>query len=137
VIVCTEATANYDITRRLLLAGKHVLVEKPLTTRSTDAEELIELSESRFATLMVGHTFVFNAGIRKVKEYVKDQNGRVYYLYARRTNLGRTQLQSKLARISADSLPNLAGSAVTDQCGEPRPPSQMTSPDIVDRPAGA
>jgi len=64
----------------LLLAGKHVLVEKPLTTRSTDAEELIELSESRFATLMVGHTFVFNAGIRKVKEYVKDRNGRVYYL---------------------------------------------------------
>jgi len=88
VIVCTEATTHYDITRRLLLAGKHVLVEKPLTTRSTDAEELIELAESRSATLMVGHTFVFNAGIRKVKEYVRDGNGRVYYLYARRTNLG-------------------------------------------------
>jgi predicted dehydrogenase len=88
VIVCTEATTHYDITRRLLLAGKHVLVEKPLTTRSTDAEELIELAESRSATLMVGHTFVFNAGIRKVKEYLRDGNGRVYYLYARRTNLG-------------------------------------------------
>jgi len=88
VVVCTEATAHYDITRRLLLAGKHVLVEKPLTTRSTDAEDLIELADSRSATLMVGHTFVFNAGIRKVKEYVKDGNGRVYYLYARRTNLG-------------------------------------------------
>src|SRR6266513_2659403 len=88
VVVCTEATAHHDITRRLLLAGKHVLVEKPLTTRATDAEELIELAESRSATLMVGHTFVFNAGIRKVKEYVKDGNGRVYYLYARRTNLG-------------------------------------------------
>src|SRR5882724_7882830 len=88
VVVCTEATAHYDITRRLLRAGKHVLVEKPLTTRSTDAEDLIELADSRSATLMVGHTFVFNAGIRKVKEYVKDGNGRVYYLYARRTNLG-------------------------------------------------
>jgi predicted dehydrogenase len=88
VIVCTEASTHYDVTRRLLLAGKHVLVEKPLTTRSGDAEELMELAESCSATLMVGHTFVFNAGIRKVKEYVKDGNGRVYYLYARRTNLG-------------------------------------------------
>src|SRR5438105_14787771 len=37
---------------------------------------------------MVGHTCVFNAGIRKVKEYVQQESGRVYYLYARRTNLG-------------------------------------------------
>src|ERR1700756_2870201 len=64
VVVCTEATAHYDITRRLLSAGKHVLVEKPLTPSSSDAEELIEVAESRSVTLMVGHTFVFNAGIR-------------------------------------------------------------------------
>jgi predicted dehydrogenase len=88
VIVCTEASSHFDVTRRLLLAGKHVLVEKPLTVRSTDAAELIELAESRSLTLMVGHTFLFNAGIRKVKEYVKSEDGRVYYLYARRTNLG-------------------------------------------------
>src|SRR5437762_14230548 len=37
---------------------------------------------------MVGHTFIFNAGVRKVKEYVQQDSGRVYYLYARRTNLG-------------------------------------------------
>src|SRR5439155_1256275 len=71
-----------------LLAGKHVLVEKPLTTTSTHAEKLIELADSHSATLMVGHTFVFNAGIQKVKEYVQMSSGRVYYLYARRTNLG-------------------------------------------------
>jgi predicted dehydrogenase len=88
VVICTEATSHFDITRRLLLAGKHVLVEKPLTTRSNDTEELIDIAESHSLTLMVGHTFLFNAGIRKVKEYVKSKNGRVYYLYARRTNLG-------------------------------------------------
>src|SRR5437879_11428181 len=37
---------------------------------------------------MVGHTFIFNAGVRKVKEYVQEESGRVYYLYASRTNLG-------------------------------------------------
>lgn len=88
VVVCTEATSHFNVTRRLLLAGKHVLVEKPLTTTSTHAEKLIELAESHSATLMVGHTFIFNAGVRKVKEYVQQETGRVYYLYARRTNLG-------------------------------------------------
>jgi predicted dehydrogenase len=88
VVVCTEATSHFNLTRRLLLAGKHVLVEKPLTTTSSHAQKLIELADSHSATLMVGHTFIFNAGVRKVKEYVQQDSGRVYYLYARRTNLG-------------------------------------------------
>ena len=88
VVVCTEASAHYEVVRRALSAGKHVLVEKPLTTNSRDAERLIELAESTSLTLAVGHTFVFNAGVRKVKEYIQKGEGRVYYLYARRTNLG-------------------------------------------------
>ncbi len=88
VVVCTEATTHFNVTRRLLLAGKHVLVEKPLTTIAADSEKLIDLAESNSAILMVGHTFIFNAGVRKVKEYVQQAGGRVYYLYARRTNLG-------------------------------------------------
>jgi predicted dehydrogenase len=88
VVVCTEATSHYEVVRRALSAGKHVLVEKPLTTTSTDAEKLIEQAESTSLTLAVGHTFVFNAGVRKVKEYIQNADSRVYYLYARRTNLG-------------------------------------------------
>lgn len=88
VVVCTEATTHFNVTRRLLLAGKHVLVEKPLTTISADAEKLIDMAESNSVILMVGHTFLFNAGVRKVKEYMRRDSGRVYYLYARRTNLG-------------------------------------------------
>jgi predicted dehydrogenase len=88
VVVCTEATTHFNVTSRLLLAGKHVLVEKPLTTIAADSEKLIELAESNSAILMVGHTFLFNAGVMKVKEYMQKGDGRVYYLYARRTNLG-------------------------------------------------
>jgi len=88
VVVCTEASTHFNVTRRLLMAGKHVLVEKPLTTVAADSEKLIDLAESNSAILMVGHTFIFNAGVRKVKEYVQESGGRVYYLYARRTNLG-------------------------------------------------
>lgn len=88
VVVCTEATTHFRITQGLLAAGKHILVEKPLTTSSADAEELIRLASSKSVILMVGHTFVFNSGIRKVKEYIQRGNGPVYYIHARRTNLG-------------------------------------------------
>lgn len=88
VVVATPATAHYDLARRALLAGKHVLVEKPLTTIAADADRLIALAAAQRAVLMVGHTFIYNAGIRKVKEYVDSSPGRVYYLYSSRTNLG-------------------------------------------------
>ena len=88
-VVCTPATTHHDVARLCLAAGKHVLVEKPLTTTAADAVELIGLAESRNLTLMVGHTFIYNAGIQRVKAYVAQGNlGRVYYLYSCRTNLG-------------------------------------------------
>ena len=87
-IVCTNAATHHRVTSRVLAAGKHVLVEKPLTTVSDDAEELIELAAATGVALMVGHTFVYNAGVRKVKQYVAQVRDEVYYLYASRTNLG-------------------------------------------------
>jgi len=88
VVVCTNAAMHYPIAKRALAMGKHVLVEKPLTMASEQAEELIELAETKSAVLLVGHTFVYNAGIRKVKEYVQSGQDQVYYLYSSRTNLG-------------------------------------------------
>lgn len=89
VIVCTEANSHYDIVLGCLTAGKHVLVEKPITTKPDDAEGLINLAQAEGLTLMVGHTFLYNPGVRKVKDYIQQGDlGRVYYLYSRRTNLG-------------------------------------------------
>lgn len=88
IVVCTNATTHHAVTSRCLVAGKHVLVEKPLTTVSADAEELIALADAHSRVLMVGHTFVYNSGIRKVKEYVEQGGDRIYYLYSCRTNLG-------------------------------------------------
>jgi predicted dehydrogenase len=88
VIVCTNATTHYSVTRHALQAGKHVLVEKPLTTASADAERLIELAASQSVVLMVGQRFVYNASIREMKEYIDAGRDQVYYLYSSRTNLG-------------------------------------------------
>jgi predicted dehydrogenase len=89
VVICTEATSHARIVAECLTAGRHVLVEKPMTTSVPDAERLVELAQAHRTTLMVGHTFLYNAGIRKVKTYLSDGTvGKVYYMYSRRTNLG-------------------------------------------------
>lgn len=89
VVICTPASTHYQIVKSSLLADKPVLVEKPLTTDSDQARELIQLAETSGLTLLVGHTFLYNAAVRKMKDYLDDGDlGQLYYLYARRTNLG-------------------------------------------------
>ncbi|MHB0870308.1 MAG: Gfo/Idh/MocA family protein [Chloroflexota bacterium] len=88
-IVCTPATTHYDIARLCLESGKHILVEKPITTNSSQARELVELARRHDLIVMVGHTFIHNGGIQKLKSYISEgQAGKLYYLYSRRTNLG-------------------------------------------------
>src|SRR3954453_3769340 len=88
VVICTEAASHFSLALRCLDAGKHVLVEKPLTTKVNEAQELTTFADSKRLTLMVGHTFVYNSAVRKLKEYVSEAPDEVYYLHARRTNLG-------------------------------------------------
>jgi predicted dehydrogenase len=89
VAIVTDASTHRRLAGMALEAGKHVLVEKPLTTTSKEASELIDLAEKGRRTLMVGHTFLYNPGVRAVKEYVATgEVGDVYYLYSQRTSLG-------------------------------------------------
>jgi predicted dehydrogenase len=89
VVVCTDATTHYRVARPCLEAGKHVLIEKPIATTAADAEGLSALADAEGLTLMVGHTFLYNAGIRRVRACIEQAEvGRIYYLYSARTNLG-------------------------------------------------
>jgi predicted dehydrogenase len=89
VIIATPATLHYELVKCALEHGKHVLVEKPITTHTAEALELAEIAQAHNRVLLVGHTFLFNAGIRAVKSYIDSQEvGKVYYLHATRTNLG-------------------------------------------------
>ncbi len=89
VVVATTASSHYDIIKNCLEADKDVLAEKPLTLQANESLTLCQLAESRHRILMVGHTFLYNAGIRKMKEYIEqDEVGKIYYLNATRTHLG-------------------------------------------------
>jgi predicted dehydrogenase len=74
---------------KAIAAGKHVLCEKPLATTSLECEKLISAATERGVVLMVGHVFLFNGGILKLKELTSFNDlGRLYYASAVRTNLG-------------------------------------------------
>ncbi|UCE17500.1 MAG: Gfo/Idh/MocA family oxidoreductase [Gemmatimonadota bacterium] len=89
-VVTTPADNHFSLTKRVLEADKHVLVEKPLALTSDECRELIELAESKGKTLMVGHTFLYNAAVRKLKQFVDNNElGDIYYVYSSRLNLGR------------------------------------------------
>lgn len=89
VVVCTEATSHFRVALRAMAAGKHTLIEKPIATTASNAEDMRLTADALGLTLMVGHTFLYNPGVRKIREYIREgEVGRVYYLYAARTNLG-------------------------------------------------
>ena len=89
VVIATPPASHYRLAAESLRHGLHVLVEKPMTLTSTDAQELIELAERQARILMVGHTFVYNPAVRALKQMVDDgEMGRVYYMDAVRASLG-------------------------------------------------
>src|SRR5438093_10492559 len=90
--VVTPVATHFQIAKEALLAGKHVLVEKPLTTTVCEAEELIDLAERNGRTLMVDHTFVYTGPVRKMKEIVAGgELGDLLYFDSIRINLGLFQ----------------------------------------------
>jgi len=92
VAIVTPVATHFQIAKEALLAGKHVLVEKPLTATTREAEELIELAERNRRTLMVDHTFVYTGAVRKMKEIVASgELGDLLYFDSIRINLGLFQ----------------------------------------------
>jgi len=92
VAIVTPVATHFQIAKEALLAGKHVLVEKPLTSTARQAEELIELAERNRCTLMVDHTFVYTGAVRKMKEILASgELGDLLYFDSIRINLGLFQ----------------------------------------------
>jgi predicted dehydrogenase len=92
VAVVTPVWTHYDLTKQALEQGKHVFVEKPFTSNSAQGEELIELAERKYLTIMVDHTFLFTPSVVKISELIKEGTlGKLYYYDSTRVNLGLFQ----------------------------------------------
>ena len=89
VVIATPTDTHAVIATEALQAGKHVLVEKPIAATVAEARELAELADELDQVLMVGHVFLFNTGINRLRDYITSgELGRLCYLDAVRTNLG-------------------------------------------------
>jgi len=98
VVIATPASTHHRLAKSALERGKHVLVEKPIATDSAHGAELCALAARAGRVLMVGHVFLYNPGIRRVKQYLDDGAlGRVYYVSMVRTNLGPIRLDVNAA----------------------------------------
>ncbi len=89
VVIATPTDTHFSLAKAALLAGKHVLVEKPLARNLAEAEELVALAARKQRLLAVGHVFLFNNGIRAVKDLIdRGELGAIRYIFSSRTNLG-------------------------------------------------
>ncbi|MCM0589165.1 MAG: Gfo/Idh/MocA family oxidoreductase [Gloeotrichia echinulata IR180] len=92
VAIATPVSTHFDLALAALQAGKHVLVEKPITTTSEQAMRLIEEAEKRRLVLMVDHTFVYTGAVRKMHDLIATKTlGDIYYYDSVRVNLGLFQ----------------------------------------------
>ena len=92
VAVITPVWTHYELAKLALENGKHVFIEKPFTSNSAQAEELVELAARKNLKIMVDHTFLFTGAVRKIKELTESGAlGDLYYYDSLRVNLGLFQ----------------------------------------------
>lgn len=92
IAVATPTRGHFPIAKAALEHGKHVLIEKPITSTVAEADELIALAKSKNLHILVDHTFVYTGAVRKIKELVDNRDlGDLYYFDSTRINLGLIQ----------------------------------------------
>jgi predicted dehydrogenase len=92
VIIATPVDTHYNLARRVLEAGKHVFVEKPLAPSSELADELAVIAAERGRILMCGHTFLYSPPVRAIKRMIGEGKlGDIYFISSSRVNLGLHQ----------------------------------------------
>jgi predicted dehydrogenase len=98
VVIATPVKSHYPLAKASLLAGKHTFIEKPMTASSEECEELIDIAERSGLVLMVDHTFLYSAPVRKIVEIVQAGDlGEIRYINSRRLNLGLFQKDVNVA----------------------------------------
>lgn len=97
VVISLPAEMHFQFARKALNAGKHVYVEKPLTIKIKESEELVRLAKERDATLMVGHLLQYHPVFIKLKEMVKAGDlGKIQYIYSNRLSLGKIRREENV-----------------------------------------
>ncbi len=97
VVIAAPAHLHYEIAKKYLLAGKDVLVEKPLALKVEEGEELVGIAERKNRILMVGHILQFHAAVIRLKKLIDDgELGELRYIYSNRLNIGKLRSEENV-----------------------------------------
>ncbi len=97
IVIAAPAALHYDIAEKVLAAGKHVFVEKPLSLTRADGEKLVSLAAQKQKTLFVGHVLHYHAAVIRLKEMIRaGEIGRLQYIYSRRLSLGKIRREENI-----------------------------------------
>ncbi len=98
VAIATHVNTHFPLAKKSLAAGKHTFIEKPMASSVAECKALIELAGKKSLQLMVGHTFIYSAPVRKIKEILySGEIGDLLYVCSRRLNLGLFQKDINVA----------------------------------------
>jgi UDP-2-acetamido-3-amino-2,3-dideoxy-glucuronate N-acetyltransferase len=97
VVIATPAETHFRLAAQAIEAGKHVLVEKPLTLSVDEGERLVALARERQAILMVGHLLEFHPAVLRLREFIETgELGDLHYIYSNRLNLGKIRREENI-----------------------------------------
>ena len=92
IVIATPVSSHFELALESLLAGKHILVEKPLAENCIQAQEIIETAKEKGRIVMTGHTFLYNPAVHALKKIIDSgEIGDIYYINCTRVNLGLFQ----------------------------------------------
>lgn len=97
VVIAAPAELHYQLTKTCLLAGKDVMVEKPLALNVKEGEELVKIAKDNNKILMVGHILQFHSAVLKLKEMIDSgELGKIRYIYSNRLNIGKLRTEENV-----------------------------------------
>ncbi len=96
-IIATPSESHFDISKKIMNAGKNLLIEKPMALSIQEAKELVYLAKKNDINVMVGHVLLFHPAINKIKEIIDSKTiGNLQYLYSNRLNLGKIRTEENV-----------------------------------------
>ncbi|MEN8155298.1 MAG: Gfo/Idh/MocA family oxidoreductase, partial [Acidobacteriota bacterium] len=97
VVIAAPAHLHFKLAKKYLLAGKDVLVEKPLALNVEEGEELVKIAEDNRRILMVGHILQYHYAVKKLKEIIDEGVlGKIRYIYSNRLNIGKLRSEENV-----------------------------------------
>ncbi len=97
VVIAAPAVLHYSMAKEALLAGKDVMVEKPLALKVEEGRELVRLAKEKGKIVLVGHLLEYHPAVLKLKELVdRGDLGKIYYICSNRLNLGKIRTEENI-----------------------------------------